>query len=71
MLNTEFSEEPMTPKDVAKKFFHGKVSYPRVLRMAKSGELPFLLINGRYLTWPGMLAEWFEKERKRVLEKAI
>ena len=50
--------EPLTPQQVSKKFFHGKVSYATVLRLAKTGELPFHKIGQKYFTWRKALEEW-------------
>lgn len=50
--------EPLSPKQVSEGFFHGKLSYSTVLRLAKTGELPFHKIGQKYFTWRKALEEW-------------
>ena len=50
--------EPLSPKQVSELFFHGKVSYATVLRLAKTGGLPFHKIGQKYFTWRKALEEW-------------
>lgn len=66
MIQDKFSEIPWTPKDVAKNVFHNKISYGRILRMAKSGELPFILLNGRFITFPRMMEQWLTKQEEKA-----
>ena len=53
--------EPLSPKQVSEGFFHGKLSYSTVLRLAKTGELPFHKIGQKYLTWRKALEDWRDK----------
>ncbi|WP_196595076.1 hypothetical protein [Pectinatus frisingensis] len=53
-------EKPMTPREVSVEFFAGELSYTAVLAMARSGELPFRKIRGKYLIWPSELTKWKE-----------
>lgn len=54
-------ERPLSPKEVADKFFCGQLAYGTVLSMAKSQEIPFHRIHGKYLIWPSELAAWLDK----------
>ena len=48
----------MTAKEVARKFFDGKLSYWTVLKRARAGILPCIRDGGRYLFKQSILEEW-------------
>lgn len=48
----------MNPQEVATEFFGGKISYWKVLRLAKSGEIPCIKMGSRYLFNEDSLIEW-------------
>ncbi|MCI1823280.1 MAG: helix-turn-helix domain-containing protein [Megasphaera sp.] len=64
-MDTITFDAPLNPKQVAKEFFYGKLSYYSVLSMAKSGEMPFHCIRGKYLIWPKELQKWLDAQGKK------
>lgn len=62
-------EEPLTPKQVSEQFFHNKISYGVVLKMAKSGEMPFHRIGRKFFIWPDELLAWHEGKLGEYLDR--
>ena len=58
------AKQILNAKEVSEIFFQGFVSYDKVLRMTKSGDLPRLPIPNRYLYRLDILEEWARKNQK-------
>ena len=56
--NNNFENQILNAHEVASDFFQGIVSYDKVLRMTKAGDLPSLPIPNRYLYRRDILEEW-------------
>ena len=55
------SQQILNARQVSDDFFQGTVSYDKVLRMTKAGELPCLPIPNRFLYRRDILEEWARK----------
>lgn len=55
----------MTATEVSQVFFEGKVTYQRVLAMARKGQLPCRKIGRRYLFDPEALDVWRQRNMSR------
>lgn len=55
----------LTAQEVAQIFFEGKVTYQRVLTMARKGQLPCRKIGRRYLFDPEALDVWRQRNMSR------
>jgi len=53
-------DRPLSPREVADNFFGGQLAYGTVLDMAKSHEIPFHKIHGKYLIWTSELTAWLD-----------
>ena len=58
----------LTAREVSENFFHRSVSYDKVLRMSRSGDLPRLPIPNRYLYRLDILEEWARKNLKTTTD---
>lgn len=61
--------EVMTLKEACERYFHGNVSYGKLLAMAKRGEIPVMKMGGRFFTRWDLLDEWFAELAKPNLDK--
>lgn len=57
-INTQNDNPIWDAHQVSEYFFQGLVSYDKVLRMTKAGDLPCLPIPNRYLYRLDILEEW-------------
>ena len=48
-MTKQFNDQILNARQVADEFFQGTVSYDKVLRMTKAGDLPCLPIPNRFL----------------------
>lgn len=55
----------LTATEVSQVFFEGKVTYQRVLAMARKGQLPCRKIGRRYLFDPEALDVWRQRNMSR------
>ena len=58
----------LSAREVSEIFFLGIVSYDKVLRMTRSGDLPRLPIPNRYLYRLDILEEWARKNLKTTTD---
>ena len=63
-MNKQNDNQILDAHQVSKDFFQGLVSYDKVLRMTKSGDLPCLPIPNRYLYRRDILEEWARKNMR-------
>ena len=60
-MDLQANKQILNAQQVAADFFQGVVSYDKVLRMTKAGDLPCLPIPNRYLYRRDILEEWARK----------
>ena len=60
-MTKQFNDQILNARQVADDFFQGTVSYDKVLRMTKAGDLPCLPIPNRFLYRRDILEEWARK----------
>ena len=65
-INTD--KQILSAREVSEIFFLGIVSYDKVLRMTRSGDLPRLPIPNRYLYRLDILEEWARKNLKTTTD---
>ena len=63
-MTKQFNDQILNARQVADDFFQGTVSYDKVLRMPKAGDLPCLPIPNRFLYRRDILEEWARKPLK-------
>ena len=63
-MNNPTNDQILNARQVSRDFFKGTVSYDKVLRMTKSGDLPCLPIPNRFLYRRDILEEWAHKNLK-------
>ena len=66
-MNKQNDNQILDAHQVSEDFFQGLVSYDKVLRMTKSGDLPCLPIPNRYFYRRDILEEW---ARKNMLDES-
>lgn len=52
------NDDIMTAQEVAAKFFEGKISYQKVLRLTRSGKLPAVKLGKGYVYRRSVLETW-------------